>query len=233
LFEILTGRPLFGESGNFNLIIREHLEGLPLKSSWPMEIPTAAQRLMKKALSRSSTERFENLAQLMDQLKGIEIRPEKDSGDDMESLTPEEKIVKGKSSDADTPSTGIPSQEITKVHQTQATKASWRSRLRSMLSADTQKFFLKVISPVNRTFHLEMDHVIIGRDSQCGIILEGMGISRQHAALERSKDGYLIKDLGSKNGTFVNGERLKGIRRLHPGDVVDLGNAARLIYNRE
>jgi hypothetical protein len=48
-------------------------------------------------------------------------------------------------------------------------------------------------------------------------------ISRQHARLVQSGDQFFIEDLGSRNGTYVNGERLTGRRRLKPKDQVLLG----------
>jgi pSer/pThr/pTyr-binding forkhead associated (FHA) protein len=55
-------------------------------------------------------------------------------------------------------------------------------------------------------------------------------ISRVHASLEDYGAGWCLKDLGSRNGTYVNGERLLGERVLKHGDEVHIGNA-RLRFN--
>jgi FHA domain len=54
-------------------------------------------------------------------------------------------------------------------------------------------------------------------------------VSERHAALERQDGGWVVRDLGSSNGTYVNGTRLAGPRRLGPGDTVALGRT-RLVF---
>ncbi len=69
---------------------------------------------------------------------------------------------------------------------------------------------------------LETDEVALGRDSSCGVCLPDAALSRRHALLERSPDGWRIRDLGSLNGLRVNGlptaEHL-----LSDGDRIELG----------
>ena len=48
-------------------------------------------------------------------------------------------------------------------------------------------------------------------------------MSRRHARLVPDGDHWLIEDLGARNGTFVNGERIEGKRRIAPGDVIQMG----------
>ncbi len=64
--------------------------------------------------------------------------------------------------------------------------------------------------------------VRLGRLPECDIVLEDAGISREHAELARLGDGWEVRDLGSRNGTFVNDEPIER-RQLAPGDVVRLG----------
>jgi transcriptional regulator of acetoin/glycerol metabolism len=75
-------------------------------------------------------------------------------------------------------------------------------------------------SPV--TAPTRADRVIIGRGEDCGTVLLGAEISRQHAELALQGPMMVLRDLGSMNGTFVNG-RLVGETPLDPGDVVRLG----------
>lgn len=53
--------------------------------------------------------------------------------------------------------------------------------------------------------------------------------SRQHALIEGAEGRWFIRDLGSRNGTYVNDERLETRRRLRPRDVVTVGEA-RIVY---
>ena len=59
----------------------------------------------------------------------------------------------------------------------------------------------------------------IGRSPEVDLVLESPRVSKLHAEIDANGRGYLIRDLGSRNGTFVNGERLHGERKLDPGDV--------------
>ena len=63
----------------------------------------------------------------------------------------------------------------------------------------------------------------IGRQDGCDLQLFTPGISGLHAEIVKGDDGLVIRDAGSRNGTFVNGERLEGERTLREGDVLELG----------
>ncbi len=63
-----------------------------------------------------------------------------------------------------------------------------------------------------------------GRAAENSVALDGDGFaSARHARIESQRDGIWILDLGSTNGTWVNGERMDGRQRLHDGDVVRIG----------
>ena len=65
---------------------------------------------------------------------------------------------------------------------------------------------------------------IVGRGPESGVSIDGDEFaSAQHARIEASPDGVWIEDLGSTNGTFVNGARVTAKRVLQPGDVVRVG----------
>ncbi len=69
------------------------------------------------------------------------------------------------------------------------------------------------------------DRIIIGRDAQCSFPLQDHRVSRQHISITPlSDDRYLIKDLGSTNGTRVNGELLAVPQLLMDGDKIALGD---------
>ncbi|HUE95762.1 MAG TPA: FHA domain-containing protein [Longimicrobiaceae bacterium] len=63
----------------------------------------------------------------------------------------------------------------------------------------------------------------IGREAANEIAIKDASVSSRHARLTRTADGFLLEDLESRNGTFVNGERLTGKRVLANGDVVRFG----------
>jgi len=80
------------------------------------------------------------------------------------------------------------------------------------------------------TYSLEGDQLVIGRDSSSGIAINDAEVSRKHARLNFQGGKYVIEDLGSTNGTFVNGQRLTSSVVLKSGDVVSLGEQIVLLY---
>jgi predicted component of type VI protein secretion system len=81
------------------------------------------------------------------------------------------------------------------------------------------------------TYSLEGDQLTIGRDSTNPVAINDAEISRKHARLTFQGGKYVLEDLGSTNGTFVNGQRLAGPVVLKAGDVVSLGEQIVLMYD--
>jgi hypothetical protein len=77
---------------------------------------------------------------------------------------------------------------------------------------------------------LRGERLILGRAPECDIVLEGRLISRQHAAISHVGRGYILEDLGSHNGTTVNGRRIGEPWALHDGDQIELGGIGRLTF---
>jgi len=74
------------------------------------------------------------------------------------------------------------------------------------------------------TIGFKRDSIVFGRDEQCDQVLNFPMISRRHARLMRTESGFLVEDLGSSNGTFVNGQRIERPTRVRPGDTITLGS---------
>ena len=72
----------------------------------------------------------------------------------------------------------------------------------------------------------------IGRDASCLIVLVGSRVSRRHARVDVSATAAVLHDLGSKNGTAVNGERVSSPRPLHDGDVIEIGGTSLTVRER-
>ena len=66
--------------------------------------------------------------------------------------------------------------------------------------------------------------IAIGRSQQCHVVLEDKRSSRKHSLIKKDQDKYLITDLGSANGTLVNGDRINGQQELHSGDEIQIGD---------
>lgn len=82
----------------------------------------------------------------------------------------------------------------------------------------------------NQTYELNKDIITLGRDITNDIVINDPEVSRHHMRLTRGAGGFTIEDLGSTNGTFINGQRITGARPLNNGDMIGLGETVTLGY---
>ena len=87
--------------------------------------------------------------------------------------------------------------------------------------------FVEIRGPEGtRLVELTNDRSSLGRAmTNDVVVLLDPSVSRLHAVIERYPTGFCVRDLGSANGTFVNGEAVKGETRLRTGDELRLGNS--------
>jgi pSer/pThr/pTyr-binding forkhead associated (FHA) protein len=90
------------------------------------------------------------------------------------------------------------------------------------MGCDPQEFHLVIYIPA------EFDQTV-GRDVLADITLPDPAMSSRHARLTHRADGVWLEDLGSANGTFVNGDRVAAPRRLCDGDELRLGNSVAIV----
>lgn len=67
------------------------------------------------------------------------------------------------------------------------------------------------------------DRVTVGRHPESDVFLDDITVSRRHVELTRAPVGYVVRDTGSLNGTYVNGERIDGEVPLTNGDELQVG----------
>jgi ABC-type multidrug transport system ATPase subunit/pSer/pThr/pTyr-binding forkhead associated (FHA) protein len=79
-------------------------------------------------------------------------------------------------------------------------------------------------------YQLVRREIIVGREDISDLTISSQGVSRKHAKLTREGDGYIIEDLGSSNGTFVNSQKVTTPRSLRSGDQIRLGKSVSLVY---
>lgn len=85
-------------------------------------------------------------------------------------------------------------------------------------------------SQADQQWVIAEDSVIVGRGEDSDLVLPLRQISRHHVRLYKEEDAFFVEDLQSKNGTWVNGEQLTGVRRLYDSDEINLATAVRLQF---
>ena len=93
---------------------------------------------------------------------------------------------------------------------------------RQRFSTDTGLFVVESGPKAGARYGLEADLTTVGGHSAADILLDDVTVSRQHVEVERSGDRYRVKDTGSLNGTYLNGDRIES-GWLDDGDVLQVG----------
>jgi pSer/pThr/pTyr-binding forkhead associated (FHA) protein len=80
-------------------------------------------------------------------------------------------------------------------------------------------------------FALDSEVTRLGRHPDSEIMLDDITVSRRHASIERTDEGYVVSDAGSLNGTYVNHERIERAV-LHHGDELQVGKFRLVLFER-
>jgi len=81
-----------------------------------------------------------------------------------------------------------------------------------------------------RRWRVESDALTIGRGEECDVVLPDRQVSRMHVRVSRADDGFYVEDLGSKNGTYVNGAPVRDRIKLQDGDEIQVALSVRLLF---
>ncbi len=92
------------------------------------------------------------------------------------------------------------------------------------------QFVMRAGPTIGKIYPLEGPEITIGRESTNSISINDVEVSRKHARMDLRGTSYVIQDLGSTNGTFVNGQRVTIPQVLNPGDSVSFGEGSVLSY---
>ncbi len=85
------------------------------------------------------------------------------------------------------------------------------------------KLTLSFKGKVLKVYPIDQDEVVIGSDPLCAIHIDSLAVEARHAAISRRNDQWLLRDLNSPNGTFVNGQRIGTEHPLKDSDEIGVG----------
>jgi pSer/pThr/pTyr-binding forkhead associated (FHA) protein len=98
------------------------------------------------------------------------------------------------------------------------------------MAAQNFKLVMRSGPMPGKVFELIQGEITIGRDINNNIVINDAEISRKHARLISQAGSYMIEDLGSTNGTFVDGQRLMGPHLLRHGELIGMGENVSLAF---
>jgi predicted component of type VI protein secretion system len=81
-----------------------------------------------------------------------------------------------------------------------------------------------------RRILLDRPELIVGRGESSGLVIPDRQVSRRHARIRQEEDHYILEDLGSKNGTFVNGQEVTQPHALQDGDEIQVALCCKLAF---
>ena len=77
--------------------------------------------------------------------------------------------------------------------------------------------------PRGKVISADKDSLVIGRQDDCDLVISSAKVSRQHCRIDVTGDTASLTDLGSANGTFLNGQKVTSAKPLSAGDKVVVG----------
>jgi serine/threonine protein kinase len=202
LYELLTGKlPFFGKTAFDFLMARLTDSPIPLLTANP-GVPAVFESLMKKVLAQEPDDRYLSMAELTGELR--QIRQELSE-------------------------TKLP---VVKTHL-KTDERAWETDIKELSASNSVTIRLKLMDSGHNILMPDRNELIIGRTSNnttpdIDLAPYGggkAGVSRRHNRLLHRGDGWFVEDLGSRNGTFVNGVRVipSHMTTLKEGDVIRCG----------
>ncbi len=120
----------------------------------------------------------------------------------------------------------LPEKELWRDHTTIFQDQVMTNSAEDSLPSRNLQCILEIIQgpDMGKMILLDEESLYIGRHAQCGLVINDPEVSRRHIKMTQSKEGWLIDDLGSTNGTLVNGQRISR-QLVLPGDRIQIGQS--------
>jgi len=98
------------------------------------------------------------------------------------------------------------------------------------VSAETAMLLVLEGPNPGKRFYMDQPVLLVGRDEECDLMIGDRQVSRRHASITRENDHYVLRDLDSKNGTFVNGQEVHGAYTLKDSDEIQIAYCCRMAF---
>ncbi len=98
------------------------------------------------------------------------------------------------------------------------------------LETEDYPLLIAQAGPLNGQRWILKEDVIVGRDDSCNVIIQNRQVSRYHARFVYLSHGVQLEDLGSKNGTHINGQEVLEPIMLQDGDIIQIAFAQQFIF---
>jgi len=82
----------------------------------------------------------------------------------------------------------------------------------------------------NQFWPIDQEEITLGRDDICDIVIPERQISRKHLKIISTENVFFIEDLNSRNGTWINGQRIQGTHEIFDGDEIHVALAVRMRF---
>ena len=97
-------------------------------------------------------------------------------------------------------------------------------------SVEDKPVLIAQTGPLNGKRWPIKDSMLLGREDGCEIVIPNRQVSRSHARITPTEEGVLLEDLGSKNGTHINGKQLQQPIYLQDGDIIQIALAQLFVF---
>jgi hypothetical protein len=98
------------------------------------------------------------------------------------------------------------------------------------LESEEFPFLVAQAGPLNGQRWILKGDIIVGRDDICQVVIQSRQVSRYHARFVSMPEGVQLEDLGSKNGTHINGQEVMEPVMLRDGDVIQIAFAQQFVF---
>jgi serine/threonine protein kinase len=215
LYELLAGETPYHGSNQVEVVMKHLSAPVPSLRHIRPDAPPEVDEIIKRCMAKKPGDRYQTPAELIADIRRLLGQPPAELPKEPAAKAPEvSETPIAREPAAPAPEIAVPKPAVMAVDYG-AAPAQLRVRKGPL---------------PGQSFPLAGEKTHIGRGPDNDIAIDNPEVSRRHACVTRGPGGYSVEDLGSTNGTFVNGVRLAGPKTLRHGDLVGLGKTVVMAF---